>query len=106
LRFQQEGPARCTCDVRREIKDWKSKISELIKEKWRINWSHLETRKHTDYDSNNTAHTNQHERYLGRDSLRTDFPGTVPVLWVLKSSVPMSRKIRFRTATFPSLRKT
>jgi hypothetical protein len=38
-----------------------------------------------------------------RDPIRPDFPGTVSVLWILQSSVPVSRQIRFGTLNVPAL---
>jgi len=38
---------------------------------------------------------------VGRDSISLGFTGTLVVLWVLRSSVPVSRKIWFGTPNIP-----
>jgi hypothetical protein len=40
-----------------------------------------------------------------REPIRCSFRGTVPVLWALKLSVPVSLKIQFRTPNVPGFSK-
>jgi hypothetical protein len=42
---------------------------------------------------------------LNSDSILPLFPGAVPVLWILKRSVPVSRPIRFGTRNVPGFPK-
>lgn len=39
--------------------------------------------------------------YMSTDPIRPGISGTLPVLWVLKRSVPLSHKIRFGTSNVP-----
>jgi hypothetical protein len=40
--------------------------------------------------------------YMNEDRVRPGFSSTVPVLWILKSSAPVSCQIWFRTENVPS----
>jgi len=42
----------------------------------------------------------------GKDHIRPDFPGTVPDLWILQISVPVSRQVQFGKPNAPVFSKS